>query len=180
MIELWVIAVGWRRLADHGCWMKNGFSESLVLYCLMLCNRLSASGGVEEWRSFWCLASISNSTTPLTGCRLCLPQIGDFYFLEKNTVTLFGYQFVGTTLWTGFDALGAEHVDNAMHEAMYSVADFMEICVFIRWNIVQPRTTTSCIYSRWQSALGRVFVCSRLLLNGRSTKRRSPFHLLGA
>ncbi|MEZ5494957.1 MAG: metallophosphoesterase [Pseudomonadales bacterium] len=54
-------------------------------------------------------------------------DIDDFYFLEKNSVTLFGYQFVGTTLWTGFDMLGAEHVDRAMHEAMYSVADFMEI-----------------------------------------------------
>ena len=35
-------------------------------------------------------------------------DIDDFYFLEKNSVTLFGYQFVGTTLWTGFDALRAD------------------------------------------------------------------------
>ncbi len=54
-------------------------------------------------------------------------DMADFYCLEKGSVELFGYRFLGTTLWTGFDALGADCVDRAMHEATYSIADFMEI-----------------------------------------------------
>lgn len=56
-------------------------------------------------------------------------EIQDFYHLEKNSVELNRYRFLGTTLWTGFDSLGSEYIERAMHESKYSIADFMEIRV---------------------------------------------------
>ncbi|HQQ63858.1 MAG TPA: metallophosphoesterase, partial [Pseudomonadales bacterium] len=54
-------------------------------------------------------------------------DIADFHYLEKSSVELCGYQFLGTALWTGFDCLGHELIERAMHVAKYSIADFMEI-----------------------------------------------------
>jgi Icc-related predicted phosphoesterase len=53
--------------------------------------------------------------------------IGNFHYLEKCSVELSGYKFIGTTLWTGFDCLGSDLIERAMHLSKYSVADFMEI-----------------------------------------------------
>lgn len=97
----------------HGPWLAAGLRR--LRKCFPTKPIVYVAGNHEFYRG-----NITRS--PLTDI-----NIDNFYFLEKSSVTLFGYQFVGTTLWTGFDALGAEHVDRAMHEAMYSVADFMEI-----------------------------------------------------
>lgn len=54
-------------------------------------------------------------------------DIADFHHLEKSSVELYGYQFSGTTLWTGFDCLGLDLTERAMHIANNCIADFMEI-----------------------------------------------------
>lgn len=54
-------------------------------------------------------------------------DIANFHYLDKDSVELCGYRFLGTTLWTGFDSLGSRLVTQAMHAAKYSIADFMEI-----------------------------------------------------
>jgi Icc-related predicted phosphoesterase len=53
--------------------------------------------------------------------------VENFHHLEKCSVELSGYKFIGTTLWTGFDCLGSELIERAMHISKYSIADFMEI-----------------------------------------------------
>lgn len=54
-------------------------------------------------------------------------EIADFHYLEKGFVELAGYRFFGTALWTGFDCMGSELIERAMHLSKYSIADFMEI-----------------------------------------------------
>ena len=97
----------------HGPWLETGlrrlrrrFPSAPMIY---------VAGNHEFYRH-----NISKS--PLEDC-----EIQDFYHLEKGSVELNGYRFLGTTLWTGFDCLGAEYIERAMHESKYSIADFMEI-----------------------------------------------------
>lgn len=46
------------------------------------------------------------------------------HFLENNAVHIAGVRFLGCTLWSGFDALGAEYTSSSMEEAQSRIADF--------------------------------------------------------
>ena len=97
----------------HGPWLETGlrrlrkrFPSRPIVY---------VAGNHEYYRR-----NISRSPLDAVG-------IPDLYHLEKSHVELGGYQFIGTTLWTGFDSMGPEYIERAMHESKYSIADFMEI-----------------------------------------------------
>ncbi len=46
------------------------------------------------------------------------------HFLENDRVAINGFDFLGCTLWTGFDLYGADQVLKAMNEAAFAIADF--------------------------------------------------------
>lgn len=54
-------------------------------------------------------------------------DVPDVYYLENGRVDLMGYHFLGTTLWTGFDALGDHITKQAMKMAWKHIADFIAI-----------------------------------------------------
>lgn len=97
----------------HGPWLETGlrrlrsnFPAKPIVY---------VAGNHEFYRG-----NITRS--PVAGI-----EIPDFHCLEKSSVALAGYRFLGTTLWTGFDCLGSELIERTMHLSKYSIADFMEI-----------------------------------------------------
>ncbi len=97
----------------HGPWLETGlrrlrhyFPAKPIVY---------VAGNHEFYRG-----NITRS--PVEGI-----EIPDFYYLEKGSVELDGYRFLGTALWTGFDCMGSEFIERAMHLSKYSIADFMEI-----------------------------------------------------
>lgn len=49
------------------------------------------------------------------------------HFLENDTITLEGVQFLGATLWTDFEYFGSHQVDAAMAEARKYMADYRKI-----------------------------------------------------
>jgi Icc-related predicted phosphoesterase len=97
----------------HGPWLATGlrrlrsrFPSKPIVY---------VAGNHEYYRH-----NITKS--PLEDC-----EIADFFHLENSSVDLHGYRFLGATLWTGFDCLGSDLIERAMHLSKYSIADFMEI-----------------------------------------------------
>jgi hypothetical protein len=46
------------------------------------------------------------------------------HFLENEKIVIGGVVFFGCTLWTGFDMLGQERIDEASKEARNAIADF--------------------------------------------------------
>ena len=49
------------------------------------------------------------------------------HFLENDSVTLNGVEFLGTTLWTDFAYFGTDQVEQAMKKAMHYMLDYRSI-----------------------------------------------------
>lgn len=49
------------------------------------------------------------------------------HFLENDSVTLNGIEFLGSTLWTDFAYFGADQVDQAMKTAIHTMMDYRAI-----------------------------------------------------
>ncbi len=64
--------------------------------------------------------------------------VPNLYLLEKDTITLNGVLFVGTTLWTDFNLLGNPY--GAMVTAIQSMNDFRQIRVGPESKRLHPRT----------------------------------------
>lgn len=51
----------------------------------------------------------------------------DVYFLENDSITLGGVQFLGYTLWTDFEYFGAEQAPLAVQKARHMMTNYRKI-----------------------------------------------------
>ena len=56
-----------------------------------------------------------------------LARTHDVHFLENESLTIQGVQFLGTTLWTDFNYFGAEQISQAKAEAKLYMMDYLAI-----------------------------------------------------